>query len=247
MNTKNEYGQFMARKHKKMALYEVFSKSGSNSRQNQNLERLHPADSSKKTVQKQDIELSHKPTAVGTLRLKPRIWQLNQGRVEISLPYPLAVAALLGLILLIVIAFRLGQIQSMSNLAVPVKVAAMTNDIEPENINVEQDEISAEQVVSETVSAAAGNNRIVLQTWKDESQLIPVQAYFNSFGIDTEIKKVGQRYFLVTKTKYENPKRLGTDGYKARQKIIEIGANYVPPPGFGSFDFSSAYGMKFDD
>lgn len=250
MNTKNEYGQFMARKHKKMALYEVFSKSGSKSRQSKGLERLHPADSSKVTIEKQDSEISRTTSAVGPLKIKPRIWQLNQGRIEISIPYQLAIALLLGLILLIVVAFRLGQVQSMSDLAVPVKVLEQPdfdNLAEAEDVDKSEFE-AASELVSETGSSeSVGNNRIVIQTWKDENQLIPVQAYFNSYGIDTEIRKVGQRYYLITKAKYENPKRSGTDGYEARQKIIEIGAGYVPPPGFGSFDFKSAYGMKFDD
>ena len=48
----------------------------------------------------------------------------------------------------------------------------------------------------------------------------------------------------------ENPNKLGTDGYAARTRIIELGANYVSPPGYDSFGaepFYDAYGMKSRD
>ena len=78
-----------------------------------------------------------------------------------------------------------------------------------------------------------------------KSRFLPVS--HEGHGIETEIRKVGQTFYLVTKDKYDNPQRPGTDGYKARQRIVELGTGYVPPPGFGSFDFRSAYGMKFGD
>ena len=50
--------------------------------------------------------------------------------------------------------------------------------------------------------------------------------------------------------KYENPDREGTDGYAAKQKIIEWGARYKAEQGyepFGAKSFETAYGMKFND
>jgi hypothetical protein len=56
-------------------------------------------------------------------------------------------------------------------------------------------------------------------------------------------------YFLQTKNRYNNPGTPGTDGYKALQKIIEVGAKYKgqAPPGYVTFApnfFSDAYGKK---
>ena len=90
----------------------------------------------------------------------------------------------------------------------------------------------------------------MIQTWSSRTQLEPVKSYFAENGIKTEIRKIGDVYYLITIEKYENPQRLGTDGYLARQKIVEIGAEYKAPPGYGSFGpkpFYDAYGMRFDD
>jgi hypothetical protein len=80
--------------------------------------------------------------------------------------------------------------------------------------------------------------------------LEPAKQYFADKGIETEIRKSGDAYLLVTKEKYDNPERPGTDGYAAKQKIIELGAQYKAPQGFDQFGtkpFHDAYGMKFDD
>jgi hypothetical protein len=80
--------------------------------------------------------------------------------------------------------------------------------------------------------------------------LEPVKEHFAQFGIETEIKRIDEWYYLVTKDKYDNPQKPGTDGYLARQRIIELGAQYKAPPGyetFGKEPFHDAYGMKFDD
>ncbi|MFA5554956.1 MAG: hypothetical protein WCZ89_00135 [Phycisphaerae bacterium] len=248
MNTKDKYGQFMARKNKKMALYEVFSKSISNSRHSKDLEKLHPSEAYK-TGQPQAA--SQQIPAKDALAVqKNRMFQINRGRVEISIPYQLAVAILLGFLLLALIAYRFGQHQAISGLVLPAQVSSEQGDSEASAARVA--DIGSIPAVSDgteqlVVTEAAGTNRIVIQTWRDENQLKPVQAFFDGHGIETEIRKVGPTFYLVTKDKYDNPQRSGTDGYKARQRIIELGTGYVPPPGFGSFDFRSAYGMKFDD
>jgi hypothetical protein len=57
----------------------------------------------------------------------------------------------------------------------------------------------------------------------------------------------------VTKNGYDNPDKPGTDGYLAKQKIIELGAGYKPPTGYETFrradgtgPFNDAFGMKFE-
>ena len=101
------------------------------------------------------------------------------------------------------------------------------------------------------LAESKGNNRIVIQEYQVRAHLEPVQQYFAQFGIETEIIPIDNQWFLVTKAKYEeNPKRPGTDGYLAKQKIIEFGAQYKAPQGYETFAphfFKDAYGMKFDD
>jgi hypothetical protein len=57
------------------------------------------------------------------------------------------------------------------------------------------------------------------------------------------------RYFLQTKNRYDNPGTPGTNGHKALQEIISVGAKYKgkAPPSYETFAphfFSDAYGKK---
>jgi hypothetical protein len=111
-----------------------------------------------------------------------------------------------------------------------------------------------------------GNNTIVLARHSDEAQLEPVQKYFHDHGVETRIVTYerlrsvfkssgldvgrlpkGDGFMLITFDFYNNPANEGTDGYAARQRIVEIGRGYKAPQGFESFarnHFSDAYGMK---
>jgi hypothetical protein len=93
----------------------------------------------------------------------------------------------------------------------------------------------------------AGDNIIVIVTYTKQEDLMPVAAYFKKNGIETEVIKQGSYYFLVTKDRFENPQRSGTDGYKMIQTIKRLGANYRAPDGyerFSSTPFQDAYGKK---
>ena len=97
---------------------------------------------------------------------------------------------------------------------------------------------------------SSGNNRIVIQTWQVRSQLEPVKRFFAENGIATEIREISGMYYLITKDRYANPEKRGTDGYYAKQRIIELGSQYKAPAGYGSFGakpFYDAYGMRFND
>ena len=112
-------------------------------------------------------------------------------------------------------------------------------------------EVSPEIKITEAAAInVERNNWIVIQTLKMSAPLMPVKSYFAEHGIKTEVRKIGDRFYLLTKEKYENPMNPGTDGYAARTRIIELGANYVSPPGYDSFGtkpFYDAYGMKSRD
>ncbi|MBN2130131.1 MAG: hypothetical protein JW741_11575 [Sedimentisphaerales bacterium] len=113
---------------------------------------------------------------------------------------------------------------------------------------------------------STGDHIIVLVQYPQRRDLEPAQEYFNEHGVGTVIieatrlgdwltqngldaSTLGNRggWLLVTGDYYNNPQSSGTDGYAARQKIIELGRGYRAQPGYESFApnyFKDAYGMK---
>ena len=190
---------------------------------------------------------------------RPRVVQLNAGRIEFSMPYQVGVAAGLVLVLALLASYRLGQFAGLSVPAGPASASAQ----EPK-VSVEK---PTETVVSSTPPpatpvertppkpekvepvVAAGDNVIVLTHYHTMADLGPVQAHFAEYGIVTEIVPEGGRYVLQTKQRYQNTTAPGSDGYKAIQKIKEVGALYKgkAPPTYETFApnyFSDAYGKK---
>jgi hypothetical protein len=194
---------------------------------------------------------------------KPRIIQFNAGRIEFSIPNQLGVAVLLGLGLLLLVVFRLGQFAAVDASETSEIAAEPPKTMEnvTEHVTFKEPQVPQPVRVSQTVPAAAvaeeveqyestGSNRIVIQTYQTRTQLEPVTQFFATNGIATQIREIGGMYYLVTSRKYHNPERKGTDGHYAKQQIIELGANYKAPPGYETFGrrpFHDAYGMRFDD
>jgi len=186
---------------------------------------------------------------------RPKIIQLNAGRIELSMPYQLAIAILLGLIALLLIVFRFGQFyQRVADSSAKIQKSSQLNPAERDTAKIMNASMSAEKRLpsseKDETAKSTGNNRIVIQTFQVRSHLEPVKQFFAQYGIETEIRKIGDMYYLVTSNKFENPARPGTDGYRARQVIIELGAKYQAPSGYETFAphfFRDAYGMKFDD
>ena len=191
---------------------------------------------------------------------KPRVVQLNAGRVEFSMPYQLVVAFILGFILLVLLAFRLGQFSyagkqggtignpsgQTPNISPKLQVPPISRTDTP---GVSKD--TTPKTMTPTPTAGAAKNVIVLVEYKARADLVPVQAHFAQFGIETEIVAESGRYFLITKNRYDNPNTPGTDGYATKQKIIEVGAKYKgkAPEGYETFSpnfFKDAYGKKVD-
>jgi hypothetical protein len=266
----------MARKRGKKALYEVMSKARKKPGFGRTLEKMLPekpvtkkeeeiVEVSAKKRSEADVETSK--TAAKWWR-KPRVVQFNVGRVEFSMPYQLGIALVLGAVLLIVAAFRLGQYLTDKKPNEPAeKVMEQTIQEKPteqqEVANIiEQaspvEENSAVLTIEEPESAkpaepvipkSTGNNVIVIQQWGAKEDLRPVQAHFAEYGIVAEIVMENGRYYLQTKNRYNNPRTSGTDGYKALQEIIRVGAKYKgqAPPNYETFAthfFSDAYGKK---
>jgi hypothetical protein len=241
-----------------MSLYEVMGQSKSKSSYGKTLKKLTPAkpDKEEPTVVKTSAIVSGKATHWPR---KPKLLQFNAGRVEISLPYPLAIAVFLGFILLFLVALWLGETGYLNRTRITNSAGTVLDSLrkkmgeglagsgqrvgENENILPNNEEA--------VTGGSKGNNRIVIQTYHTREDLELVQYHFSEGNIGTEIKKIGDTFYLVTVDKYEkDPKIAGTDGYAAKQKIIEWGARYKAPQGyepFGAKSFETAYGRKFDD
>ena len=244
----------MARNRRKMSPYEVIGQSRSKSSFGKTLKKLPPekSDSGEPATAESAMPASGRATHWPG---KPKLLQFNAGRIEISLPYPLAIAVFLGFILLFLVALWLGETGYLKRNRITNSAGTVFNGLRKtveggiagsdENERISPD-------VGKAVTGT-GSNRIVIQTYDKRADLELVQYHFAEGGIETEIRTVGDTFYLVTTVdKYENPDREGTDGYAAKQKIIKWGARYKAPQGYESFVpnlFSDAYGYgkKFDD
>ena len=157
------------------------------------------------------------------------------------------------------VAFRIGQYYSFagrerttSNSSGNINNTNKANG----NINTNKANMSetTKQVLPDTKKVeptmTTGSNVIVLVEYSRRADLVPVQKHFAQFGIDTEIVNWSGKYFLITKDRFESfgP---GSEGYKAKQKIIAAGALYKgqAPEGYETFSphfFKDAYGKKVD-
>lgn len=238
----------------KKSLYEVMSKARLKPSYRKTLEPLRPAEpiEDEPTLEKPGPAL---PAGAAKWWTKSKYVQINAGRIEISVPYQLAIAILLGLIVLMLLAFRLGQFsRQAANSNAKILPAEHSNPTGADPSTAAEKQPSSKETFvpdkSDLLTDSDANNRIVIQTFQVRSHLEPVREYFAQFGIETEIRKIGDWYYLITKNKYQNPQKQGTDGYLMKQKIVQLGANYKAPPGRETFApnlFKDAYGIKLDD
>jgi hypothetical protein len=251
----------MARDHRgRKALYEVMSKARLKPGIGGAFKQKHPKMPDEKKPPVQEKPAAERPDVATQWWKKPRIVQFNAGRIEFSMPYQLAIALLLGLILMALITFRLGQHSRLTKQqtirpAEEMQVQKIVQESPPKQATVDtiQKPAVAEDISprSKEVGPAEpiSNNVIVLVEYKARADLEPVQKHFAQYGIETEIIMEGGRYLLVTKGRYDNPEKAGTDGYKVKQRIIEVGALYKgkAPAGYETFApnfFKDAYGKK---
>jgi hypothetical protein len=181
---------------------------------------------------------------------RPKSIAFIDGRLELSLSYTIAVVIGLVLILIVLLFFRLGQIYGSS--VAGQKKGTVRNNLPPaeglgiqaESVNPALTRLTATTSVSETTGR--GSNRIVIKTYGRSRDLEPVKEFFDKNGIETEIVQDNAGSFkLVTKNRnYSNPNVSGTNGFEAKQKIIEIGRGYKAPQGYEQFRFDDPYGEK---
>ena len=239
----------MARNRGKKALYEVMSKGRLKPQYGKAAEQMYPKKTDDERPVAERKPATESPKTVPKWWRKPRMIQLNTGRIEFSMPYPIAIAVLLFLILLIVFAYRLGESSLPTKLQGPVKSARQPSAINQDN-QVGQATVDIPQAGRQAgPDKLTGDHVIVLAEYKRHLDLVPAQAHFDKYNINTEIVMENGRYFLQTKDRYSNPDKSGTNGYEAKKMITEVGAKYKgnAPAGYESFAphyFSDAYGKK---
>jgi len=249
----------MTRNRGKKALYEVMSKARVKPEHGEIVEQLRPEKPVEQAPPAMRKESAGVPKSAAKWWRKPKIVQLNAGRIEFSMPYKVAVVPVLVLIIVIIAAYRLGESSNpgvRQETGQPVPVAQETDGerpVERAMANIPQPSAPPENTTANTEVAEpakpTGNNVIVLVVYGSLPDLAPVQAHFSENGIETEIVTESGRYFLQTKQRYDNPATVGSDGYIAKQKIVEVGAKYKgkAPKGYETFApnyFSDAYGKK---
>jgi hypothetical protein len=249
----------MTRNRGKKALYEVMSKARVKPDHGKIVEHLRPKKPDEEVPAARRKETVAVPKATAKWWKKPSIVQFNAGRIEFSMPYQVAVVLVLVFIIVIIAAYRLGQSSypaGRQETDQPVPTAKEMDGerpVERAMADITQPLAPPENTTAKTEVAEpimpTGSNVIVLVVYDSLPDLAPVQAHFSENGIETEIVTESGRYFLQTKQRYDNPATAGTDGYKAKQKIVEVGAKYKgkAPAGYETFApnyFSDAYGKK---
>jgi hypothetical protein len=242
----------MARNMKKKALYEVIIRAGSKT----GYEQLHPKVGDRDPAVQQEKGTAPPPNVVRWVR-KPSVVQFNAGRIEFSMPYQVGIAVLLGALLVVVVAFRLGEragspsTSSGQALRQDSGQASSARPISPQAGQAPKlVEPAPATAKTSPGQVATGRNRIVIQMYQVRSHLEPAKEYFDKLGVATEIIERSNWYYLVTKNGYDNPDKPGTDGFLAKQKIIELGAGYKAPAGYETFGpkpFKDAFGMRFEE
>ena len=244
----------MARNRGKKALYEVMSKARVKPGSGRAVEPLHPKKTQDDTPF--DDAVVEKTEVATQWWKKPKILQYQGGRLEFSMSYQLAITIVLIFLLLLVIAYGMGKRSYAAKMQADRSVPTSQENIQDDpirqttngNVRSGDNAASMQPVNPRTVPAkTTGDHVIILKEYHALADLIPVRDYFQKNLIMTEIVMRNNRYFLQTIDTYDNPEREGTDGFKAKQKIIEIGKGYKAKNGNESFApnlFSDAYGMK---
>jgi hypothetical protein len=208
---------------------------------------------------------------------KPRIAQFNAGRFEFSVPYQVAIALGLVFVVLVLGSYRLGQNSAMpapvvseepgaeackvdSGAVAGQETAGVETPVKPADSAPPADGTTPPEVlppeVEEKIEPAVpkGKNAIILAHSGRIADLDPVVVHFAEHGIKLEIVPLENgKYELRTVARFvRNPAYPGTDGFKLKSKIIQIGPSYEgrAPADLDTFAphyFTDAYGKKVED
>ncbi len=245
------------------ALYEVMSQTRQKTGNSDTIERLHPQKIAQdKPVSEQNTVVNEPKTTIPWWK-KPRIVQFNSGRIELSVPYQIAVVVAMGLVLVLLLTFRLGQYSAPTppKQATPQRIPgnASTNPAARTGTNTNTGSSGGTTPTRTTVTPAggssasaadsAGKNVLVLARYRAKADLEAARLYFEKNGVSTEIvQKNDNMYYLRTTARFvEDPGNPGTAGYELKMKIKDLGKKYKAPSGYESFApnyFGDAYGEK---
>ncbi|MHC4567665.1 MAG: hypothetical protein ACYTE3_18120 [Planctomycetota bacterium] len=272
----------MARNRGKKALYEVMSKARARQGYGKTLESM----SSTKTEEVKPASPAPAPKAKPSVQpskavadwwKKPRIAQFNAGRFEFSVPYQVAIALGLVLVVLVLGSYRLGQNSAIPAPVAPEEPGAEAGKIDDEasagqaTAGVEKPVIEADGVPPADGTTPAdvkppkteeqiepvkpkGKNAIVLAHSGRVVDLEPVVAHFAEYEIALKIVPLENgQYQLRTVEQFESdPAEPGTAGFKLKSRIVRIGPSYKgrAPAGLDTFAphyFTDAYGDNVED
>ena len=121
------------------------------------------------------------------IRWEPRVIQFNAGRLEVALPYPVVFLFVLAVIVVIMIAFKLGQLTSSGSPsrqnpksdrknAQPVGDARM--NVAPRNRGAGQTKRNATMGQGRFDATVRPGNAIVIKEHRVLSDLVPVKRFF---------------------------------------------------------------------
>lgn len=213
---------------------------------------------------KQD-ERRERPPAHGPAQtwLKPKAFQFNEGRVEISVSWQAAVFIALAIIFILVVTFQLGRVHERARFGSGRTTTSSGGSgsaaAAPRRVQANVGEPSGATGANAAAGMAAGSlgdHVIVLAHYATQAPLVPVKEHFEAHGISTGIVAFsrlrehlterglnanvlpqGDGYMLITTTMYHSPKTAGTDGDAAKERIKEVGALYKgqAPEGYEPF------------
>jgi hypothetical protein len=256
----------MARNHNgQMALYEVVNKE--KFRTAQNAELLRPTQ--EKAQRSGPVVITpQKKTAESwqsAWTKKPSIFGLNNGKVEVFVPYPIAVTVVMAFVLLLVIAFQFGQAMGRRHAgAVASKASEKASEVvlnladtakaAKEMAKLSSASATRRIAVQSTVTPAASTTAseraaepakssenkgdeyaIVLKELASPRDLEPAKQYFDEHGIATEIVKNSRGSYFLLTKERYNSISRGTAFDAATRKIKQVGADYRPPAGYNGF------------
>jgi len=246
----------MARNPKQKALYEVIKSS----QKGLESKGIRPAPSVSESTD--SSEKTHTPAAIekeiqtrGLLGLGRQLSGSFDRRRVLLIPYRVAVILALIFILVVLAAFRLGQMSNgQIDATTNFELARIENvDAEPMITAMEKTseptELETAKPQEQLPPVSRGDNVVVIASYRNRNNLEPVQEYFARNGIETEIWLRNNYFYLVTKEMFEGTERRGSKGYLMKEKIKKIGPGYEAPSGYESFRpnlFQDAYGMKVE-
>ncbi len=236
-------------------LYEALKRSQERLAKGQAARNLHADETEKKRRTGNNAENSVADGDFASWPPQRRPVAAISGRVEFSLPYPMAAVAVLMLVLTCMAIFKVGQISgSNAEKAAASAIKADSAEVyDQDQVFGEEDQAAQGQARTEKkkedvmLLGPVGDHIIIIAMCTKSRDLEPVRKYFAGYGIETVIDKRGGDYFLITKKAFQSPKKAGTDGYIALNRIKQLGTAYVAPEGylgFGAVPFQDAYGDR---